>query len=232
MNKKQHIYPYERPALTVDCVVFGYEEGELKILLIQRDIEPYKNVWALPGGFVRINETLDEAALRELKEETSVENLYLEQLYSFGALDRDPRERVVTISYYALVKISEHKAKGGTDAADAQWFPIHKLPKLGFDHKEIIEVAFKRLQAKVRYEPIGFELLPKKFLFSAIEQLYETILQRKIDRRNFRKKMLSMGIIKQLEIQEENVSHRKGFYYSFERKEYEKLKKKGFNFEI
>jgi 8-oxo-dGTP diphosphatase len=232
MNTKQYTYRYERPALSVDCVVFGYDEDELKILLIQRDIEPYKNVWALPGGFVRIKETLEEAALRELKEETSVENLYLEQLYSFGALDRDPRERVVTVSYYALVKISEHKAKGGSDASDAQWFSFQKLPKLGFDHKEIIEVAFKRLQAKVRYEPIGFELLPKKFPFSAIERLYEAVLQRKIDRRNFRKKMLSMGIIKQLETQQENVAHRKGFYYAFDKKEYERLKKKGFNFEI
>jgi 8-oxo-dGTP diphosphatase len=232
MNKKTITYPYERPALTVDCVVFGYEEEEMKVLLIERDIEPYKNVWALPGGFVRINETLEEAAIRELKEETSVENIYLEQLYSFGALNRDPRERVVTVSYYALVKLSEHKAKGGTDAADAKWFSMSNLPKLAFDHKEIIEIAFARLQGKVRYEPIGFELLPKKFPFSAIEHLYETILQRKIDRRNFRKKMLSMGIIKQLEVQQENVSHRKGFYYSFEKKEYEKMKKKGFNFEI
>jgi len=232
MTKKQFIYSYERPALAVDCVVFGYEEDELKVLLIQRDIEPYKNVWALPGGFVRINETLEEAAIRELKEETSVENIYLEQLYSFGAIDRDPRERVVAISYYALVKLSEHKAKGGTDAADANWYSLKNLPKLAFDHKEIIEVAYRRLQGKVRYEPVGFELLPKKFLFSAIEHLYETILQRKIDRRNFRKKMLSMGIIKQLEVQQENVAHRKGFYYSFDKKEYEKMKKKGFNFEI
>ena len=232
MNTKQHIYSHERPALTVDCVVFGYEEEDLKVLLIQRDIEPYKNGWALPGGFVRINETLDEAAIRELREETSVENIYLEQLYSFGNLDRDPRERVVTIAYYALVKISEHKAKGGTDAADAKWYSILKLPKLAFDHQEIIDVAFKRLQGKVRYEPIGFELLPKKFTFSAIEHLYETILQRKIDRRNFRKKMLNMGIIRQLEVQQENVAHRKGYYYSFDKKEYEKMKKKGFNFEI
>jgi 8-oxo-dGTP diphosphatase len=232
MNKKQFTYSYERPALTVDCVVFGYEEDELKVLLIQRDIEPYKNVWALPGGFVRINETLEDAAIRELKEETSVENIYMEQLYSFGELNRDPRERVVTVSYYALVKLSEHKAKGGTDAADAKWYSIKDLPKLAFDHKEIIEVAFRRLQGKVRYEPVGFELLPKKFLFSAIEHLYETILQRKIDRRNFRKKMLSMGIIKQLEVQQENVAHRKGFYYSFDKREYEKMKKKGFNFEI
>ncbi|HVD98403.1 MAG TPA: NUDIX domain-containing protein [Cytophagaceae bacterium] len=231
MNKT-HTYSYARPALTVDCVVFGYEEEALKVLLIQRNIEPFKGGWALPGGFVRVEETLEEAAIRELKEETAVENIYLEQLYSFGALQRDPRERVVTVAYYALVKLSEHKAQGGTDAADARWFPLEALPKLAFDHKQIIEVAFKRLQAKVRYEPVGFELLPKRFLFSAIEHLYETILQRKIDRRNFRKKMLSMGIIKQLEEQEENVAHRKGHYYSFDKKEYEKMIKKGFSFEI
>lgn len=131
-----------------------------------------------------------------------------------------------------MYKISERKAQGGTDAADAKWYSILILPKLGFDHKEIIEIAFKRLQGKVRYETIGFELLPKKFTFSAIEQLYETILQLKIDRRNFRKKMLSMGIIKQIGVQQENVSHRKGFYYTFDKKEDEKMKKKGFNFEI
>ena len=232
MNKELVNYPYARPALTVDCVVFGYEEELLKVLLIKRDLEPFKNSWALPGGFVRIDETLDEAAIRELKEETAVENIYLEQLYSFGTINRDPRERVVTVAYYALVKLSEHKAKGGTDASEAKWYPILDLPELAFDHTTIIQLAFKRLQGKVRYEPIGFELLPKKFPFSAIEHLYETILQRKIDRRNFRKKMLNMSIIKQLELQQSNVAHRKGYLYSFDKKEYEKLVKKGFNFEI
>ncbi len=138
----------------------------------------------------------------------------------------------MTIAYYALIKLSEHQAKGGTDASDAKWFSVNKLPILAFDHKEIIKKALTRLQSKLRYEPIGFELLPEKFPFSAIEHLYETVLQREIDRRNFRKKILSMGVIKQLKEMQENVSHRRGYLYSFDHKEYERLKKKGFNFEI
>jgi 8-oxo-dGTP diphosphatase len=225
-------YDYERPALTVDCVVFGYEKGLLKLLLIKRNLEPFKGSWALPGGFVRINETLEDAAIRELKEETSVENIYLEQLYTYGAIHRDPRERVVTVAYYALVRPEHHLIKGGTDADEAAWFSISDLPKLAFDHKDIIATAYKRLQAKVQYEPIGFELLPKKFLFSMLEQLYETILERKIDRRNFRKKILTLGAVKQLPIQEENVAHRKGHYYTFDEKQYDKLKKQGIHFEV
>src|SRR5436190_13701067 len=147
-------YKCPRAALTVDCVVFGFDEGELKVLLIERALEPFKGKWALPGGFVRVDETVDDAARRELHEEAGLTNVFLEQLYTFGAVDRDPRERVVSVAYYALVKLMEHAAKAATDAVDAQWFPVSKAPKLAFDHATILAVAVERLKGKVRYQPI------------------------------------------------------------------------------
>src|SRR3982750_3704790 len=140
-----HTYQYARPALTVDCVVFGLDEGELKVLLIQRALEPFKGRWALPGGFVRVDETLDTAARRELAEEAGLHEVFLEQLYTFGAVDRDPRERVVSVAYYALVKLSDYRVEAATDAAHAEWFPISKVPKLAFDHAEILAAALARL---------------------------------------------------------------------------------------
>src|SRR5437667_3092417 len=188
-------YQYPRAALTVDCVVFGFDEGELKVLLIQRGLEPFKGRWALPGGFVHVDETLDAAARRELDEEAGLRNVFLEQLYTFGAVDRDPRERVVSVAYYALVKLSEHRAKAATDAADAEWFPISKVPKLAFDHADILATALTRLKGKVRYQPIGFELLPPKFTLSQLQHLYEAVLETELDKRNFRKKVLSFGLL-------------------------------------
>src|SRR3954471_1641179 len=161
-------YKYPRPALTVDCVVFGFDEAELKVLLIRRGLAPFEGQWALPGGFVRVDETLDEAARRELQEETGLTNVFLEQLYTFGAVDRDPRERVVSVAYYALVKSAEHPAAGATDAADAGWFPVGRVPALAFDHAEILKAALQRLRGKVRYQPIGFKLLPAKFTLSQL----------------------------------------------------------------
>src|SRR6266850_1526509 len=190
-----HTYQYPRAALTVDCVVFGFDEAELKVLLIERGLEPFKGRWALPGGFVRVEETLDEAARRELVEETGLKNVFLEQLYSFGGIKRDPRERVVSVAYYALVKLSDHRAKAATDAANAEWFLVSKLPKLAFDHADILETALSRLKGKVRYEPIGFELLPAKFTLSQLQHLYEVCLEEPIDKRNFRKRILGMGLL-------------------------------------
>jgi len=227
-----HTYQYPRAALTVDCVVFGFDEGELKVLLIQRALEPFKGKWALPGGFVRVNEPLDNAARRELAEETGLDRVFLEQLYTFGTVDRDPRERVVSVAYYALVKLSDHKAKAATDAANAQWFPISQLPKLAFDHTEILAAGLVRLQGKVRYQPIGFELLPPKFTLSELQHLYEAILETELDKRNFRKKVLSYELLVALKETQMSGRHRPAQLFRFDADKYEKLKKRGFNFEV
>jgi 8-oxo-dGTP diphosphatase len=227
-----HTYEFARPSLTVDCVVFGLDDENLKVLLIQRDLEPFQGKWALPGGFVRIGETLDEAAKRELSEEAGVSNVYLEQLYTFGDLQRDPRERVVTVAYYALVKLSDHRIKATTDARNAGWFAISDTPKLAFDHDRILEIALGRLKSKLRYQPIGFELLPTKFTLTKLQKLYETVLERELDKRNFRKKILSMDLLIELDEIEQDVAHRAARLYSFDEKKYQRLAKKGFNFEL
>jgi 8-oxo-dGTP diphosphatase len=227
-----HTYKYPRPALTVDCVVFGFDETELKVLLIQRGLEPFKGRWALPGGLVRLEETLEEAARRELEEEAGLKQVFLEQLYTFGAVKRDPRERVVSVAYYALVKMSAHQTKAATDAADAKWFPISESPKLAFDHADIFQTALGRLKAKVRYEPIGFELLPPKFTLSQLQRLYEAVLEVELDKRNFRKKMMSYDLLLPLKEQQLTGRHRPAQLYRFNAEKYEKLKMRGFNFEL
>lgn len=227
-----HTYEYPRAALTVDCVVFGFDEGDLKILLIQRDLEPFAGKWALPGGFVRVEESLEEAARRELQEETGVSRVYLEQLFTFGQPDRDPRERVVTVAYYALVKLSGYSVKAATDARNAAWFDVCDLPRLAFDHEKIVETALQRLKGKVQYEPIGFELLPPKFTLTQLQHLYETILETTLDKRNFRKRILAMDLLLETDEIEQDVAHRAARLYRFDEGKYKQLKKKGFNFEL
>lgn len=227
-----HIYQYPRPALTVDCVVFGFDEGELKVALIQRDLEPFKGKWALPGGFVHLDETLEDAARRELAEETGLKDVFLEQLYTFGDLNRDPRERVVSVAHYALVALGQHTLKASTDAANAAWFCVSELPSLAFDHDKILGVAVQRLKGKVRYQPIGFELLPEKFTLSQLQHLYEAILERELDKRNFRKKILSMDVLVETDEIEQDVAHRAARLYRFDEAKYRRLVKRGFNFEI
>lgn len=227
-----HSYQYPRAALTVDCVVFGFDEGDLKVLLIERGLEPFKGRWALPGGFVRVDETIDEAARRELAEEAGLRNVFLEQLYTFGAVDRDPRERVVSVAYYALVKLAAYDTRAATDAADARWFPVAKVPKLAFDHAEIFASALARLKGKVRYQPIGFELLPPKFTLSQLQHLYEAVLETELDKRNFRKKVLSFGLLVPLKETQMAGRHRPAQLFRFDADRYEKLRGKGFNFEL
>lgn len=225
-------YQYPRAALTVDCVVFGFDDGELKVLLIQRGLDPFKGKWALPGGFVRVDETLEDAARRELEEEAGLKDVFLEQLYTFGAVNRDPRERVVSVAYYSLVKLAAHETRAATDAADARWFPISQLPKLAFDHGDIFATALARLKGKVRYQPIGFELLPPKFTLSQLQHLYEAVLEADLDKRNFRKKVLGFDLLVPLKETQMVGRHRPAQLFRFDADKYEKLRKRGFNFEL
>jgi 8-oxo-dGTP diphosphatase len=227
-----YIYEFPRPALTVDCVVFGLDDRDLKVLFIRRGIPPFADRWALPGGFVRLEESLEEAARRELREETGIEQVFLEQLYTFGEVTRDPRDRVVTVAYYALINLSEHNIQAATDAKDVAWFPVASPPQLAFDHDRILATALTRLKGKVRYEPIGFELLPQKFTLFQLQKLYETILEQPLDKRNFRKKILGMELLVELDELQSDVPHRAARLYQFEEYKYAQLKQKGFNFEL
>jgi 8-oxo-dGTP diphosphatase len=229
-----HTYEYARPSVTVDCVVFGLdlEAEDLKILLIQRSGRPFAGMWALPGGFVDMGETLEQAAKRELQEETGISRLYLEQLYTFGDPGRDPRDRVITVAYYALVKLTDHTIKADTDASDVAWFGVSDLPRLAFDHAKIVATALGRLKGKVRYQPIGFELLPAKFTLSQLQRLYEVVLERRLDKRNFRKKILGMGLLVETSEIQKDVAHRAARLYRFDEERYRRLVQKGFNFEI
>lgn len=227
-----YTYEFPHPAVTVDGVVFGYDETDLKVLLIQRDQGPFRGKWALPGGLVGPNESLEAAVLRELEEEAGIRKLYLEQLYTFGEPGRDPRERVISVAYYALVKLVDHTVRAASDARNVAWFPVADLPPLAFDHEEILEMALKRLKGKIRYEPIGFELLPEKFPLSELQHLYETLLEQPLDKRNFRKKILSMGLLADTDEIQQDVAHRAARLYRFDEAAYRKLKKAGFNFEL
>lgn len=218
--------------LTVDAVVFGYEEGKISVLLIKRKYEPFKNNWAIPGGFVLNSESLEDAVQRELQEETGIKINYLEQLYTFGRPSRDPRGRVVSVAYFGLVRPNAFKIFASTDASEVEWFNINKLPELSFDHNEILEIAIKRLQGKITYQPIGFELLDKKFPFSDLEKLYTTLLGRQIDRRNFRKKILNLNVLDVLDQKTSKGSGRPAKLFQFNQKRYFQLKKEGIIFEI
>ncbi len=220
--------------VAVDAVVFGYTSREgLSVLLIKRNIDPFKGSWALPGGLVGNQETLEDAVQRELSEETGVNINYLEQLYSFGQQGRDPRNRVISITYYGLVKPDGFELKANTDAADVKWFNIKKLPKLAFDHQAILQVARTRLQNKMQYEPVGFELLEEKFPFSELEKLYMAVLDRHIDRRNFKKKVSKFGFLEETnEKQLLDGAGRPGNLYRFNEQKYFELKEQGISFEI
>ena len=221
--------------VAVDAIVFGYSKQDgVSVLLIKRKYDPFKDNWAIPGGFVLENESLEEAVQRELLEETGIEVNYLEQLYTFGDPKRDPRQRIISVAYFGLVKSALfQKLKASTDAAEAKWFSIKKLPDLAFDHKKILGIAIERLRAKVRYQPIGFELLDKRFPFSDLEKLYASLLDKEINRRNFSKKILSFGFIEETgEKQKAEGKGRPSNMFQFNQRRYKELLKEGIHFEI
>ena len=230
MEDNKYCYKYPHPAVTTDCVIFGFDGSELQVLLIERGIEPFKGKWAFPGGFLNMDETAGEGALRELKEETGLENAYIEQFNTYSDPGRDPRERVITIAHYALVRIQE--VKGGDDAAKAQWFPIDEVPQLAFDHDKILRDAMRKLRERIHFEPIGFELLPEKFTMRDLQILYESILSVKFDRRNFAKKMMHYELLNQLDETVRPTAKRDALLYSFNKENYELFKKKGFQLEF
>lgn len=219
--------------VSVDAVVFGYDpEQGVSVLLITRKYEPFQKFWALPGGLVKEEESLEEAVRRELKEEASIDVSYLEQLYTFGKPERDPRNRVISVAYYGLVRPSDYQIFAQTDAEDAAWFNIKSLPKLAFDHKHIVEVAIKRLRGKIAYEPVGFELLDRKFPFSDLEKLYQSLLDRDLDRRNFKKKIMAYGFLEELDENIQRGAGRPARLYQFNKKKYFELKENGYNFDL
>jgi 8-oxo-dGTP diphosphatase len=229
---KSHTYRYPRPALTVDGVVFGLAEDGLKLLLIERSANPFKGCWALPGGFVdNMKESVDDAVRRELEEETNIIGLFLEQLYTFGQPGRDPRERVVSVAYFALVKPNDLDVRAGSDAKKVKWFDVNSLPDLAFDHSTIVRTGLERLRSKICYQPVGFELLPKQFTLSQLQTMYENILGRELDKLNFRKKILAMKIVNPSNEYSRTGGPKAKLYY-FDLNSYKRRIKKGFNFEI
>ncbi|MFK7077927.1 NUDIX hydrolase [Flavobacterium oreochromis] len=219
--------------IAVDGVVFAYANSSLYVLLIQQKFGTNTLHWALPGGLVKANEPLIDAVKREIKEETNVTVNYIEQLYTFGDdIYRDSRNRVISVAYFALVNPSHLKLMANTDADAVAWFKIDEVPKLAFDHNKILDKARKRLQAKLTYQPIGFDLLPKEFLFSELEHLYTSIIGKEIDRRNFRKKILSLGFIEETEHIHHSKSGRPAKFFKFNIAKYKELTNEGMVFEI
>jgi 8-oxo-dGTP diphosphatase len=214
--------------VAVDIVIFTIQSGSLKVLLVRRKIAPYEGKFALPGGFVHEDEGLEEASLRELEEETGVGDVYLEQLYSFGTPKRDPRGRVVSVAYFALIS-PDRTLQAGSDAAEAEWHEMQKLPSLAFDHAAILEYALERLRNKLEYTTVGFQLLPEKFTLPDLQTVYEAILDKKLDKRNFRRKIAQLKILKPLK-EYQQTGRRPAQLFRFIAGKFEKLKDKGILF--
>lgn len=226
-----YTYQYPHPAVTTDCVIFGYDLREgLSILLVQRGIDPFKGRWAFPGGFLRMDEDADTGARRELMEETGFEAESITQFGAFTAVDRDPRERVITIAYLALVRKGD--VQGGDDAADARWFPVTAVPPLAFDHDRILRIALERLKEQIHFRPVGFELLPEVFSMSQLQALYEAILGVRFDRRNFASKMLKLGLLQPTGQRPADAARRIPQLYRFNLQKYDDLKQGGFRLEF
>lgn len=223
---------YLKFGLSVDCVVFGYQEGEVKVLLIKRGAEPYKDSWALPGDLVNPDEALNDSANRILKNLTGLENIFMEQFFVFGSVARHPVGRVATVGYYSLVKSENYKPIASSWANKIEWINIKDANNLAFDHQEILEKGIETIKRKVRTEPVGFELLPDKFTLLELQGLYEALLGYSFDKPNFRKKILGMNILVPLTEVQSNVSHRPAKLFKFDEQQYNKLKKEGFSFEL
>jgi len=217
----------DRHAVAVDIVLFTIQDEALKALLVKRPLAPFRGRWALPGGVVRKDESVDEAALRELQEDTGITRVYLEQLYTFGDLDRDPRGRVISVSYYAAVDQAQLELHAKTRGANARLFAVNRLPELAFDHRKIVSYALERLRNKVNYTSVAFQLLPKRFTLSELQRAYEVILGQALDKRNFRKKMLQLGILKNTGEQQGEGRQRPARLYAFTETKVIKLQEKG-----
>jgi ADP-ribose pyrophosphatase YjhB (NUDIX family) len=218
--------------VSIDCVIFGFEKSVLEVLLIKRARKPNKGTWALPGGFIKKKELVEDAAHRILEASTGVRNIYLEEIAVFDSVDRFPTHRVFTIGHFALISPEQYQLTTGIDSTEVRWFKMNELPELPFDHENILKVALSKLRSRVRYKPIGFELLPEKFTLPKLQNLYETILDKKLDKRNFRKKILNMNLLKSLKEKDKNNKRRAAFLYRFDKSNYNRLKEKGFIFEL
>lgn len=218
--------------LSIDCLIFGFRNSELDVLLIKHGEGISKGRWALPGGWIRYNESIDAAANRLLTSLTGVSNIFLEPLRAFGDVDRYPGKRVITLAYYALINAENYSLSAGFTASDAKWFKIHQIPKLPYDHNTILDTGFQHLKHKVRHEPLGFNLLPKKFTLHQIQKLYEAILETELDKPNFRRKLLNMNLLVPCDEKQRDVSHRAANFYRFDKRIYKKLTESGFSFEL
>ena len=226
------IQEYFNFGLSVDCVVFGYQEGRVRVLLIERDVDPYKGIWALPGDLVPLDQDLLQSANSVLTRLTGIRNIFMEQFYTFGTVKRHPSGRVATVGYYSLVKSENHTPIASSWAKAIKWFDIDELPPLAFDHQRILDKGLRTLQRRVRYRPVGFELLPDKFTLKKLQTMYEALLGLEFDKPNFRKKILSMDLLVQLDEVEVNVSHRPAKLFKFDEVRYKNLRREGFNFDI
>ncbi|HEX2970413.1 MAG TPA: NUDIX domain-containing protein [Bacteroidales bacterium] len=232
MSNDKYCYDYPRPAVTTDIVLFGFEERKLKVLLIKRKSSPFEGKWAFPGGFLEIDETAEEGAKRELSEETGIKDVFPEELRTFSEVNRDPRGRTVSIAFYALIRMTEIFAVAGDDATESGWFHVSDMPQLAFDHDKILSSAIEKLREQFRYQPVAFDLLEEKFTIPQLQELYEQVLNIEFDRSNFRKKVISSGLLKDINETEDGVPHRGARYFIFDKKEYLERVKKGYRFEI
>lgn len=227
-----HSYTTQQKILVaVDCVIFGFVNNKLKLLLFRRKLEPAKGDWSLIGAFIKNDQSIDDGAKQILFETTGLDNIYLEQLKTYGAVNRDPGERVISVVYYSLTSVTEFELKS-VEEYDAHWFDLNEIPDLIFDHKEMVEDAIEQLRIKAKHQPIGFNLLPEFFTIPELQMLYESIYQRKLDARNFRKKILSFDILNKTDKKDKSTSKKGAFLYNFNKEKFDNLIEKGVNFEI